>query len=104
MRFGLCERPCCKGHRSDETLEHLVHDCPYVARFWRLALEAWNSHTGECLDFRDARTTMLGDRLGGYRECTEEPWRVLHAVAIDVLLKSARAAKHGRRASARRQC
>ena len=71
-----------------------------MAKFGRLTLEAWNSYTGEGLDFRDARVTMLGDWPGGCRECTEEPWRVLHAVAVDIVLKTAQAAKYGQSASA----
>jgi ribonuclease HI len=91
--LGYCARRCCGGSRFEETLEHLIADCPYAAGLWSAVLLRWNACTGEQLEYTDPRVTMLGDRGDGRRAATEEPWRVLHAVVVGVLLRTARAAR-----------
>ena len=91
--FGFCARGCCMGKRCPETLEHIITDCPHALALWSAVLLRWNAHTGEAIEYNDKRVTMLGDRGEHRSEATEEPWRMLHAVVVQVLLRTARSAK-----------
>jgi len=58
-----------------------------------MVAERWHTATGEVLDPRDQRVTMLGDRGRQTESGTEEMWRVTHAVALWIIHTTAKEAK-----------
>ena len=80
------------GHA--ETVEHTFHKCLRSRRLWELITAQWRDVTGEAKITADhGRVVLLGDRSGTWAAETdeaewaglEEPWAVVHKVALHVL-------------------
>ena len=92
---GICHRdacPCGMGHA--ETVEHTFHKCARSFRLWELLTTQWREVTGETKITADhGRVVLLGDRSGTWATEAdeaewaglEEPWAVMHKVALHVL-------------------
>lgn len=72
----------------EETVTHVFSECPRAHDLWKRVLAAWERATGERLDPKDARVTLLGDRSGGQLTSgsgPEEPWVLTHATVLQIL-------------------
>ena len=72
----------------EETMAHVFSDCPRAHGLWARVLGRWEKTTGERLDPKDKRVTLLGDRSGATStsgSAPEEPWALLHATVLRVL-------------------
>ena len=100
---ALCARCLQGGARHEETVAHVVHDCPTAREVWPAIAKAWEAATTEPLDTSSQSVTVLGLRpkppAGATtqdrdRHRAREPaWRLLHAVTL-LKLHQARTRAH----------
>ena len=91
--------PKCKARslgRVENTMEHALHECP--ARIWETTMGCWEKLTGEHLDHKDVRVTLLGDRRSASDilpiTAREEMFRALHASTLHALVENWRQQRH----------
>ena len=81
------------GRTCEESMRHMLAECPRAKDVWTRVLKAWERATGEVLDPNDTRVTLLGDRSEGWKggrtcfEYLEEPFCLIHATVLRVLWK-----------------
>ena len=87
------EAKCSCG--MDETLEHAFAQCNTVKTLWLMVVARWNDATGQTLDAKDLRVTLLGDRGDQEHAITEHLWNMTRAATIWIVHKTGKARREG---------
>ena len=89
------EARCPRGQCSCvESIEHAYADCEQgVRQLWEVVVRRWNTHTGQTLDARDRRVTLLGDRGEQAHAMSEPLWRMVHAATIWIVHRTQKEAR-----------